>query len=69
MKEIFSAPDIINPLFVSTQRSGKQRLILDLIRHVNTFIHKQKFECEDLSGATQVSDKGFYLFKFEIKYG
>ena len=58
IEEIFCAPDVINPLSVSTQRSGKQRLILDL-RHVNTFIYKQKFKCEDLSVATQVFDKGF----------
>ena len=68
IEEIFCAPDIINPLSVSTQRSGKQRLILDL-RHVNTFIYKQKFKCEDLSVATQVFDKGFYLFKFDLKSG
>ena len=68
IEEIFCAPDIINPLSVSTQRSGKQRLILDL-RHVNTFIYKQKFKCEDLSAATQVFDKGFYLFKFDLKSG
>ena len=65
VEEIFCAPDIINPLSVSTQRSGKQRLILEF-RHVNTFI-KQKFKCEDLSVATQVFDKGFYLFKFDLK--
>ena len=69
IKEIFCAPDIINPLFVSTQRSGKQRLVLDLIRHVNTFTYKQKFKCEDLSVATQVFDKCFYLFKFDLKSG
>ena len=68
IEKIFCAPDIINPLSVSTQRSGKQRLILDL-RHVNTFIFKQKFKWEDLSVATQVFDKGFYLFKFDLKSG
>ena len=65
---IFCAPDIINLLSVSTQRSGKQRLILDL-RHVNTFIFKQKSKCEVLPVATQVFDKGFYLFKFDLKSG
>ena len=68
IEEIFCAPDIINPLSVSTQRSGKQRLILDL-RHVNTFIYKQKFKFEDLSVATLVFDRGFYLFKFHLKSG
>ena len=30
VEEIFSTPDILNPLTVSIQRSGKKRLILDL---------------------------------------
>ena len=68
VEEIFCVPDIINPLTVSTRSSGKQRLILDL-RHINTFIYKQKFKCEDLSVATQIFDKGYYLFKFDLKSG
>ena len=55
IEEIFCVPDIVNPLSVSTRSSGKQRLLLDL-RHVNTFIFKQKFKCEDLSGAIQIFD-------------
>ena len=51
VEEIFCAPDIINPLSVSTRSSGKQRLTLDL-RHVNAFLYKQNFKCEDLSVAT-----------------
>ena len=68
IEEIFSAPGIVNPLSVSTRSSGKQRLILDL-RHVNAFVYKQKFKCEDLSVATQIFDKGFYLFNFDLKSG
>ena len=60
--------DIVNPLSVSTRTSGKQRLILDL-RHVNAFVYKQKFKCEDLSVATQIFDKDYYLFKFDLKSG
>ena len=67
VEEIFCVLDIINPLSVSTCSSGKQRLILDL-RHVNCFIYKQKFKCEDLSVATHIFDKG-YLFKFDLKSG
>ena len=66
--EFFCAPDIINQLSVSTRSSGKQRLILDL-RHVNAFLYKQKFKCEDLSVATQIFDKDCYLFKFDLKSG
>ena len=46
-------PAIVNPLSVSTQSSGKKRLILDL-RHVNLYIFKHKFKCEDLSVALKV---------------
>jgi len=52
-------PAIVNPLSVSIQSSGKQRLILDL-RHVNLYIFKQKFKCEDLSVALKVMSKGYY---------
>lgn len=68
VEEIFCVPDIVNPLSVSTRSSGKQRLILDL-RHVNSFIFKQKFKCEDLSVAIQIFDLGFHLFKFDLKSG
>ena len=61
-------PAIVNPLSVSIQSSGKKRLILDL-RHVNLYIFKQKFKCEDLSVALKVMSKGYYLFKFDLKSG
>jgi len=68
VEEIFCVPDIVNPLSVSTRSSGKQRLILDL-RHVNSFIFKQKFKCEDLNVAIQIFNKGYHLFKFDLKSG
>ena len=40
IEEVFSSPDIINPLSVSVHSSGKKSLILDL-RHVNLHIFKQ----------------------------
>ena len=43
-------PAIVNPLSVSIQPSGKERLILDLT-HVNLYIFKQNFKCADLSVA------------------
>ena len=51
-------PDRVNPLSVSVQRSGKKRLILDL-RHVNLYVFKRKFRCEDISVAIQIFSKGF----------
>ena len=61
-------PDIVNPLSVSVQPSGKKRLILDL-RHVNLYVFKRKFRCEDISVAIQIFSKGCYLFKFDLKSG
>jgi len=57
-------PDIVNPLSVSVQPSGKKRLILDL-RHVNLYVFTQKFRCEDISVAIQIFSKGHYHFKFD----
>ena len=56
-------PDIVNPLSVSVQPSGKKRLMLDL-RHVNSYVFKRKFRCEDIAVAIQIFSKGCYLFKF-----
>ena len=66
IEELACKPHIINPLSVSTRRSGRQRLILDL-RHVNQFIYKQKFKCEDLGVATQLFDHNYCLFLFDLK--
>ncbi len=46
--ELNVIPDIVNPLSVSTQSSGKKRLILDL-RYVNHHVWKQKTKFEDWS--------------------
>ena len=62
------APAYVNLLSVSVQASGKKRLNLDL-RHINAYMFKQKFKCEDLSVALKVISKGFYLFKFDLKTG
>ena len=61
VEELATAPDILNPLTVSVQNSGKKRLILDL-RHINLHIFKQKFKCEGLhtiSGAETSNDVTF----------
>ena len=59
---------LIRSPFLHARSTGKQRMILDL-RHVNGLIYKQKFKCENLSVATQIFDKGYYLFKFVLKAG
>ena len=43
---LLPAPDVVNPLSVSVQSSGKKRLILDL-RHVNFFVSKSKIKFDD----------------------
>ena len=42
IKDVFFAPEIINPPSVSIQPPGKKRLILDL-RHVNKCVYNNKF--------------------------
>ena len=66
--EVFEAPVIINPLSVSVQKSGKKRLILDL-RHVNLFLFKSRFRCEDLCVAKEILNPGDFLFSFDLKSG
>ena len=61
-------PDIVNPLSVYIQPSGKKKLIIDL-RHVNLYVFKRKLRCEDESVALQIFPKGFFLFKFNLKSG
>ena len=61
-------PDIVNPLSVSIQPSGKKRLILDS-RHVNLYVFKRKFRCKDVSVALQIFSEGIFLFKFDLKSG
>ena len=68
IEELSEVPNIVNPLSVSIQSSGKKRLILDL-RHVNLFVYKQKFKCEDLRVALSIISRGFSLFKFDLKSG
>ena len=66
--EVFEAPVIINPLSVSVEKSGKKRLILDL-RHVNLFLFKSRFRCEDLCVAKEILNPGDFLFSFDLKSG
>ena len=66
--EVFAPPAVINPLSVSIQKSGKNRLILDL-RHVNQYLFKSKFRCEDVSIAREVLNPGDFMFSFDLKSG
>ena len=65
--EVFTPPAVLNPLSVSIQKSGKKRLILDL-RHVNQYLFKSKFRCEDIYCKGNAERWGFHVFLcFEIR--
>ena len=61
-----SPPFVVNPLTVSVNANGKERLILDL-RHVNRFIERRKFKFEGVSEAIQFISSSGYCFKFDLK--
>ena len=66
IEKIEYKPIVTNPLTVSTNRSGKQRLVLDC-RHLNKCLAKFKFKYEDVSVARQLFEKGTYLFSWELR--
>ena len=68
VEELFSPPDIVNPLSFSVQSSGKKRLILDL-RHINLHVYKQKFKCEGLHTIKSAFAKDYFVFSFDLKSG
>ena len=61
-------PYIVNPLSVSTQRSGKKRLILDL-SVTNKFLWKQSVKYEDLRTALVFLKRQGFMFQFDLKSG
>ena len=65
-------PDVVNPLSVSVQSSGKKRLILDL-RHVNFFVKKSKIKFEDAQCMLNLiigeSPSNLWAYSFDIKSG
>ena len=63
--EIKEKPTVINPLTVATNKSCKQRLVLDC-RHLNKCLAKFKFKYEDVSIAKQMFEKGTYLSIFVV---
>jgi len=61
-------PWVVNPLTVSVNANGKERLILDL-RHVNKYVEKRKFKFESVPEAIQyISGQGF-MIKFDLRSG
>ena len=65
VEELDAAPEIINPLSVSVQNTGKKRLILDL-RHINLHVFQQKFnECEGLHTFKDIFSRNCFVFSFD----
>jgi len=66
VSEVSDVPHVVNPLTFSFNKSGKARLVLDC-RHVNLFLHKFKFKCEDTSVAKDLFEKSNDIFVFDLK--
>ena len=64
--EVFEEPTIISPLSLSIQKSGKKAPNFDL-RHINKFLHKKAFRCEELGVAKEILRPADYMFYFDIK--
>ncbi|VDH92658.1 Hypothetical predicted protein [Mytilus galloprovincialis] len=59
---------VVNPLTVSVNSSGKERLVLDL-RHINKFVEKQKVKFEGVKEALTFVNSNSFGFKFDMKSG
>jgi len=57
-----SRPFCVNPLSVSVNKNGKERLILDL-RHFNQYLDKQKIKFEGPKEALNYVKKVNYMIK------
>lgn len=61
-------PHVVNPLTVSVNAKGKERLILDL-RHVNQYVVKYNFKLEGIKEALDFVHKNGFKFKFDLSSG
>ena len=66
--EVSDPPTVINPLSVTDNPDGSQRLILDL-SIVNDFILKDSIKFEDWRVMEEYVSQGDYLWKFDIQKG
>ena len=58
-------PKVVNPLSVSVNSTGKERLILDL-RHVNKYITLTKFKYEGVKEEKAYASNKKYCYKFDL---
>ena len=68
VNEIDNVPKVVNPLSVSVNSSGKERLILDL-RHVNKYLKLTTFKYECVKEAKVYAANRRYAFKFDLRHG
>lgn len=59
---------MVNPLTMSENAKGKERLILDL-RHVNQYVVLYKFKLEGIKEALDFVQKDGFMFKFDLSSG
>ena len=59
-------PNIVNPLTVAINIAGKLRLVLDC-RHINPHLFKFKCCYEDQKIASELFEKGDFLFTFDLR--
>ena len=61
-------PYVVNPLSVSVQANGKEKLILDL-RYVNRHLQKKRIKYEGWKVALSYFEVGASMFTFDLKSG
>lgn len=61
-------PHVVNPLTVSVNAKGKERLILDM-RHVNQYVVKYKFKFEGIKETLDFVHRNGFMFKFDLSSG
>ena len=59
---------VVNPLSVSVNSTGKERLILDP-RHVNKYLTLTKFKYEGVKEAKVYAATKKYCYKFDLRHG
>ena len=66
--EVQNKSHVINPLSVSTNSSGKKRLILDL-RYENKHLWKQSVKFKDWKTFQNYVKKDSFMYKFDMRHG
>lgn len=66
--QVNDVPHLVDPLTVSVNAKGKERLILDL-RYVNQYVVLYKFKLEGIKEALDFVQKDGFKFKFDLSSG